>query len=124
MSDSLRPRAGLFTNRFVEHWEVMTANIMRSTIKKGEGDVNHPDMFFNRTPLHWAICYTNDIELVEVVRLLLEAGANINAKDQKTRTPLDYAIERKEGLPHEANELNKVIELLEEALKKAKITNP
>ncbi len=119
MTDSFRPNTGVLTDIFVKHWQEMTANSIRNRTKNGAKDVNQPDPFLDRTPLHWAICYTNDIELVEVVRLLLEAGANINAKDQKTRTPLDYAMERKEKLPHEANELNKVIELLEEALKKA-----
>lgn len=41
-----------------------------------------------RTLLHWAV----DSDHVEAVRLLIEHGADVNAKDSENETPLAYAV--------------------------------
>lgn len=46
------------------------------------------------TPLHSAIL----AQKVELVNLLLEKGAKVNAKDETCRTPLHYAIESKKPM--------------------------
>jgi uncharacterized protein len=56
-----------------------------SRIKAGD-DVAERDSF-GQTALHWAAKY----ESVEIVRLLLDAGANVRAKDEDGETPLQTA---------------------------------
>lgn len=52
----------------------------------GEGiNAADNDLF---TPLHIAVC----VENLELVRLLLERGAKVNAKNALGRTPLFYAV--------------------------------
>ena len=58
--------------------------------------------------MHWSAAQSHD----PVVKVLLEAGANIEAKDDVRWTPLDYA---KRG-GHTG-----CVALLEEAAKKAKV---
>lgn len=49
-----------------------------------EADVNQKDGL-GKTPLHMAIYFTEP----EYVKLLIAAGANLNAKDNHGKTPLD-----------------------------------
>lgn len=42
--------------------------------------------FYRRTPLHWAAAKGNE----DVAELLIGQGADVNAKDEKGRTPLHY----------------------------------
>ena len=52
-----------------------------------EADVNRQTRHIEDTPLHWAAEYNK----TEAVRLLLDNGADINLKNNKNKTPLDYA---------------------------------
>lgn len=45
------------------------------------------DDFYGQTPLHYAI--HDDIE---IIKLLIEAGANLDARDNLEQTPLHYAV--------------------------------
>lgn len=67
-------------------------------IKKG-ADVNKTMALFERKPLHYAAKLGN----IETVKLLIEAGADLNPKDLQQRTPLCYASE---------SENSEIIELL------------
>ncbi|XP_031561478.1 transient receptor potential cation channel subfamily A member 1 homolog [Actinia tenebrosa] len=53
---------------------------------KGHKKINQQDTY-NTTPLHYAVRYNH----VEVVKLLLEYGADIEAKGEDEATPLHYA---------------------------------
>ena len=54
-------------------------------------DVNKQTQFKN-TPLHWAARNNN----IEVARLLLDNGGDINLKNKDNKTPLDEAPEGSE----------------------------
>lgn len=54
-------------------------------------DVNSADVF-GRTRLHYAAIYAPRTEPLESIQRLIEAGADVNAKDGRDRTPLFYAI--------------------------------
>ena len=51
-------------------------------------NVNVEDNFFNRTPLHHAAIEDQK----EIVELLIDNSADVNAKDNVGATPLDWAI--------------------------------
>ena len=50
-------------------------------------DLDRPGSFSDRTPLHEALMHT----LIEMTELLVEAGADPNARDRSGQTPLHYA---------------------------------
>jgi ankyrin repeat protein len=52
-------------------------------------DPNQADRNGGRTPMHWAVRNNN----VEIVDLLIEAGADVNKGDQAGKTPLSHAAE-------------------------------
>ena len=54
-------------------------------------DVNVKGGFADGTPLHYAAANGHK----EIAELLIEKGADLNAKDEDGGTPLDYAIEFK-----------------------------
>ena len=95
-------------------WKEMSVKTLQDGIKS-KMDADRADNKLKVTPLHCAVRWADSTRLVRKVKLLLGVDADVNLEDIDGRTPLDYAMERKEKLPHESNELNKVIELLEKA---------
>ena len=65
-----------------------TVERLKSILKKG-GDINEVDDEY-RSPLHWA-CENNSIELVKI---LVEAGADVNAREKNGDTPLITAVRK------------------------------
>lgn len=63
-----------------------SAQIVDFLIEKG-ANVNQMDCLKYRTALHWAVASDND----EIVRVLLNAGANVNISDRDSVTPLMLA---------------------------------
>lgn len=82
-----------------DYTEIMTALLNAAT------DVHTEDEYGCYTPLH---CVSYAVH-VEVVKALLAAGANVNAKDKCGRTPLDITIYKK------------MAEILRNAVKKTKL---
>ena len=60
---------------------------VRGCILRGHG-VSDRSLFRNATPLHWAAAESGD---PEVVRVLVEAGASLEAVSSDGRTPLHFA---------------------------------
>ena len=60
---------------------------MSLLIEKG-ADINITDLQHSRTPLH-LVCFEGTLE---IIRNLLDNGANINAKDSYGKTPLFYCL--------------------------------
>ena len=74
-------------------WRDMTATNIERPLCSGE--IQHkPYGSLDRTPLHLAVCFTKKSELYEVVRIITDTGANINAEDKEGRTALTYAKEK------------------------------
>jgi hypothetical protein len=72
-------------------------------IEKG-ADINITDLQHSRTPLH-LVCFEGTLE---IVRNLLDNGANINAKDSYGKTPLFYCLRTdiqriRHGIPRVGN---------------------
>jgi ankyrin repeat protein len=64
-------------------------NLVRDLIVLG-ANVNWQDEEnFNRTPLHWAVRDRS----VEIARMLIDAGADLNVQDKDGWTPLHWAAE-------------------------------
>jgi ankyrin repeat protein len=63
--------------------------IVSLLIEKG-ADINITDLQHSRTPLH-LVCFEGTLE---IVRNLLDNGANINAKDSYGMTPLEKRCKR------------------------------
>jgi ankyrin repeat protein len=61
---------------------------MAETLLKNKADVNLAFKNGN-TPLHFAVASGN----LKIVKLLVEKGANKNAKNNKGQTPFDIAID-------------------------------
>ncbi len=65
-------------------------DVMRLLVESG-ADLNkgsaYPDTS-GGTPLHWAAMFLNPV----AVEALLEAGANVNSRDNNGATPLDYIL--------------------------------
>lgn len=78
------------------------AGKVMSSIKKGI-DLNRPDRF-GRLPLHNAIAWSSD---PEIIRLLLEGGADPDYSDETNRLPLILAVQHSSAI--------EVIELLLQA---------
>ena len=57
------------------------------TMLQGGADVDAQDMFEGNTGLHWAA----HLGLEEMARLLIENGANPNARNDENKTPLHLA---------------------------------
>ena len=62
---------------------------------------------FDQTPLHIAVLKEN----LDIIKVLLEEGADINQVDEKNLTPLDYARDEKN---------NEIILFLEKIVKEEK----
>lgn len=77
-----------------EFWRAADPTTVRGCISHGYG-VNDRSPFRNATPLHWAAAFSND---PEVVSILLEAGASLEAVSREGRTPLHFAA-RSNGNP-------------------------
>lgn len=56
-------------------------------------NLNAKDNFFGETPLHYAIaaCLEAPLSHLEVAQLLIDRGADVNARDIQGLTPMDYA---------------------------------
>lgn len=68
----------------IEACERNKSNLARALIRLGS-DVNAVDRYGN-TALHWAVNY----EMVEVVKILIEKGAKVDAKNNDRYTPLQW----------------------------------
>ena len=53
-------------------------------------DINEKDDF-NRTPLYYAVCVSND--MTSIVNILLQNGADPNTADSNLMTPLHIAVQ-------------------------------
>ncbi len=70
-----------------EFWRAVDPATVRGCIFRGYS-VNDRSPFRNATPLHWAAAESDD---PEVVRMLVEAGASLEAVSSDGRTPLHFA---------------------------------
>lgn len=70
------------------HWAVQKENynMVKILIEKHGFDVNSKSKL-GLTPLHIACCHNN----IEMVKLLVEKGADVNARDNDGDMPIDYA---------------------------------
>ena len=59
------------------------------SVNENDENVNENADKYGRTPLHYAINFDN----YENVKLLLDNGADVNAKDNEGKTPLYWAVE-------------------------------
>ncbi len=59
-------------------------------LEKG-ADVKIANTNYGQTPLHIAVAFERGID---IARLLLDAGADVNAEDNEGRRPLDEAVQR------------------------------
>mmetsp|Transcript_12021 Transcript_12021/g.29586 ORF Transcript_12021/g.29586 Transcript_12021/m.29586 type:complete len:410 (-) Transcript_12021:336-1565(-) len=62
----------------------------KSLLKEVDPNVDDEDGW---TPLHWAVRYSN----VDLVKMLLEAKASVEAKNENGQTPLHLAVDKYEG---------------------------
>ena len=69
------------------HWATLSSNVVIKHLLHEGADVNRQDYRYKDTPLHLAARYN----YTEAVRLLLDNKADINLKNNKNKTPLDYA---------------------------------
>ena len=55
-------------------------------------NIDAKDNLFGETPLHLAIFANTEVPVIhlEVARLLIDRGADVNAKDKNGQTPMDY----------------------------------
>ena len=77
-----------------EFWQAVDPPTVRGCISHGFG-VNDRFPFKNATPLHFAAAFSDD---PEVVRVLVEAGASLEAVMSNGRTPLHFAARWNENL--------------------------
>jgi len=70
-----------------EFWRTVDPATVGSCISRGYS-VNDRSLFRNATPLHWAAAESDDPEVVSV---LVEAGASLEAVSSDGRTPLHFA---------------------------------
>ena len=66
------------------------ADVARMLLENG-AEVNAKSSDGGETPLHWAVRRN----ALDVARLLLENGAEVNANNNKSETPMDFAIHKK-----------------------------
>jgi ankyrin repeat protein len=67
-----------------------------SVLLQAGADVNVTEPSLSRTPLHFVIEVKENIETAiadQVAAALIQAGANINARDRRLYTPLHFAAE-------------------------------
>ena len=81
----------ILESNFLENYRQSAVKIFFDNLvtKKLKGDPNKQD-YFGLTPLHHA-ALTNSVELA---RLLIEAGADVNTLDKYGRTALEVSEER------------------------------
>ena len=70
-----------------EFWRAVDAATVRGCISRGYS-VNDRSPFRNATPLHWA---AGESDYPEVISVLVEAGASLEAVSRDDRTPLHFA---------------------------------
>ena len=73
-----------------EFWQAVDPATVRECISRGYG-VHDRSPRRNATPLHWAAAFSDD---PEVVGVLVEAGASLEAVSRNGRTPLHFAARR------------------------------
>jgi ankyrin repeat protein len=63
-------------------------------VREEEGMCTNPNSRDNkrRTPLHFAVSSYLDSSRLDIVRILLAHGADVNAEDGEGRTPLQVAL--------------------------------
>ena len=91
----------------------LNENVMKALVNAPEANVDMEDEK-KCTPLHLAVIKNrvrNSYGVREVVKALLDAGADVKAKTKNGNTPLSFARRHKHN--------DEVIRVLEEALKKA-----
>ncbi len=87
-------------------------DLTRILVESG-ADINHIDSnyYYNKLPLiHYAIHFRT----FDMVKLLIELGANLKIKNNDGETPLMFAIKLKEAKFLTPKNINKIIKLLEE----------
>ncbi len=80
-----------FSEREAHHWAAQFArpDVLRRLLKAG-GDPSLADKS-GQSPLHWAVMHVTDPKALECVVTLVEAGADVKARDHDQRTALHHA---------------------------------
>ena len=104
---ALLEKEAVVNTRYNENWTVLMIAARYGHVEIVELFLkNHADVRAKEkdgsTALHWA---TNDANNTEVIRMLLAAGADVNAKDTNMyeRTPLLQAVENSRFAPRGSN---------------------
>ena len=77
-----------------EFWRVVDPATVRACFSQGYS-VDDRSPVRNATPLHWAAAFSDDPEVISV---LVEAGARLEAVSREGRTPLHFAARRNGNL--------------------------
>jgi len=99
---------GITPLHYITHMQPNNLHIARLLIEKG-ANLNAVTNDSHETPLHWAVAKAYYYNNTDLIKLLLESGADPNLEDQKGNTPLDIAIN---NFGYNRNQYKNVIKLL------------